>query len=95
MAKLPMKSRLVQILYEQKEAWDYELIANLLAEYKKSGDYWNWMTRFWMVELSCGGIFNIVDVAADDGKHFAKGKVLYRYNLSDFGKSRVEELLGA
>ncbi|OPY19618.1 MAG: hypothetical protein A4E24_01563 [Methanomethylovorans sp. PtaU1.Bin093] len=95
MAKLPMKSRLAQILYEQKEAWDYELISKLLSEYGKSGDYWKWMARFWMAEFSCGGIFNIVDVAADDGKHFAKGKVLYRYNLTDFGKARINELLGA
>jgi hypothetical protein len=95
MAKLPMKSRLVQILSEQKEAWDYELITKLLAEYGKSGDYWKWMARFWMAELSCGGIFSIVDVAADDGKRFEKGKVLYRYSLTDFGQARVNELLGA
>ncbi|WP_406655822.1 hypothetical protein V7O62_08400 [Methanolobus sp. ZRKC2] len=95
MTKLPMKSRLVQILSEQKEAWDYELVTKLLAEYGKSGDYWKWMARFWMAELSCGGIFNIVDIAADDGKHFESGKVLYRYNLTDFGKARVSELLEA
>jgi hypothetical protein len=48
-----------------------------------------------MAELSCGGIFSIVDVAADDGKRFARGKVLYRYSLTDFGQTRVNELLGA
>lgn len=52
------------------------------------------MARFWMAELSCGGIFSIVDVAADDGKRFEKGKVLYRYSLTDFGQARVNELLG-
>lgn len=95
MAKLPMKSRLVQLLYQQKEAWDYELIGKLLPEYGKNSDYWKWMARFWMTELSCGGIFSIVDAKADDGSRFAKGKVLYRYSISDFGKSRVEELLEA
>lgn len=95
MAKLPMKSRLVQLLSEENMAWDYELITTLLAEYGKSGDYWKWMARFWMAELSCGGIFNIEEVDADDGKRFAKGKVLYKYSLTDFGKARVEELLEA
>ncbi|MCQ6963790.1 hypothetical protein PV02_12070 [Methanolobus chelungpuianus] len=90
-----MKTRLIQLLNEGGESWDYELIDKLLAEYGKSGDYWKWMVRFWMVELSCGGIFNIVKAEADDGSHFAKGKVLYRYDISDFGKARIEELLEA
>ncbi|MEL4305260.1 hypothetical protein [Methanococcoides sp. LMO-2] len=95
MMRLPMKSRLIQLLYEKGEAWDFELTNSLLIEYGKSGDYWKWMARFWMTELAAGGILNIVDVEADDGSHFANDKVLYRYNLTDFGKSRVEEVLGA
>ncbi|WP_440951470.1 hypothetical protein [Methanococcoides sp. FTZ1] len=95
MTTLPMKTRLVQILYETGEGWDYELISKLLAEYGKSGDYWKWMARFWMTELTAGGIFTVKDVAADDGSHFASGKVLYQYEMSDFGKARVKELLEA
>lgn len=92
--KLPMKSRLLQLLYEKKdEAWDYELVSQVLEEYGKSNKRWRWTVRFWTAELVSSGLFHVTEVAVDDGTHFGKGKVLYRFKISEEGKSRALEYL--
>ncbi|WP_406655639.1 hypothetical protein V7O62_07545 [Methanolobus sp. ZRKC2] len=86
----PMKPRLMQILREKQEAWDYVLSDALLSEYGKSGDYWKLVIRFWMTELATGGLFEIIDAKADEDKYYSDDKIVYKYSLSDYGIDTLE-----
>jgi hypothetical protein len=88
-----MKTRLVKMLYDRGEAWDYELVDDLKNLYGKSGKYWTWVIRYWTMELSSSSIFKTIDAKIDDGSHFKEGKVVYKLGMSSLGKKRVEEVL--
>ncbi|WP_440952289.1 hypothetical protein [Methanococcoides sp. FTZ1] len=89
---MTMKTALVKLLYDKGEAWDYELVAEIQKIYGKSSDYWKWVIRFWTIELTSSNIFKAIDSAEDDGRHFAKEKVIYKLTTSNLGKERIESL---
>ncbi|MDD3043055.1 MAG: hypothetical protein PHW56_08975 [Methanosarcinaceae archaeon] len=90
---LTMKTRLVKLLYDKGEAWDYELVEEIKRVSGKNTEYWTWVIRYWVMELENSNIFKSIEADIDDGSHFAKDKVLYKVKMTKLGKERIESLL--
>ncbi len=89
----PSKSRLLKY-FEGGPLWDYEAVNRLASEEGRNDAYFKWTARFWLMEMSGGGIMDIVEEGIDDGSHFAEGKLLSKYKLTEYGKKRIHDLLG-
>ena len=89
--KLPMKSRLV-LRFEDGPLWEREAISAVLADEGVDSDYWRCTARFWLIEMTGNGVLEVLDVAMDDG-YYGGDREVYRYGLTDLGRSRIRDLL--
>ncbi len=90
---LPYKSEILTLFKVDREMWEYEAIEKLMKKNRVSSEYWRWNSRFWLMELSVAGLIVVVDTSEDDGSHFAKGKVLSKYKLTERGLQTIETML--
>lgn len=91
MAKLHMKGRLLQILQTGGAKWDYELEEQLMSEYGLLGEYWQGTIRVTLADLSSGGLVQTLDEAIDSSRSHGKEKVLFKYDLTEFGRQRMSD----
>lgn len=89
--KLHQKGFLLVKLSKGGSMWDYELVAMALSEYRLSGIHWVRTVRVALEELAAAGLVTRVAEKIDDGSHAGKGKVLFTYQLSEFGRSRLRD----
>lgn len=89
--KLHQKAYLLVELSKTDSCWDYELIAKALKEYQVSGSRWVNTFRITLDELSSAGLTSSIEKKLDDGAHVGRNKVLFKYQLSEFGRSRMRE----
>jgi len=89
--KLHQKAFLLVELNKASIAWDYDLISKAMKEYGLSGPYWTNAIRAALDELSSAGLTNGIDKKLDDGTHVGKDKVLFKYQLTEFGRTRMRE----
>jgi len=85
---LTQKSRMLQIINEREGLWEYELVDMIMKDYGLSTRIDKGNIRISIVELSANGLLTITDMKEDFGEYFGKGKVVYKYTLSKFGKKR-------
>ncbi|MBO5519161.1 MAG: hypothetical protein J5945_03315 [Candidatus Methanomethylophilus sp.] len=90
--KLPTKSALLKS-FKEGPMWDYEAVEKIQTEYGIANDYWKFTLRFYLMELSGGGMLEVIEEDLDNGSHFKPDSVVFKYRLTDFGKMRVETLL--
>ncbi len=90
--KYPCKSRLLR-LFESGPLWDYEAIDTLVSDEGRNDAYFRWTARFWLMEMAGGGVLDIIEEGIDDGSHFGNGKLLSKYQLTDYGRMRIQDLL--
>ena len=88
-----MKSELLIKIQKEGPCWDYDLVDSLLKEEGKTGDYWKFQFRFWLMEFLGVGLIKDVEYAPDDGSHFSEGNVLMKYEITDLGLQRIHEML--
>ncbi|MEZ5523733.1 MAG: hypothetical protein R3E62_02025 [Pseudomonadales bacterium] len=89
--KLHQKGFLLVELNKVTECWDYELIDKALVEYNVKGARWVNTFRVALDELSAAGLTMITDKKLDDGSRVGIDKVLFRFRLTDFGRTRLQE----
>ena len=89
--KLHQKGFLLVKLSKVVSMWDHELVAMALSEYRLSGRHWISTLRVALEELAAAGLVTRVAEQLDDGSHAGKGKVLFNYQLSEFGRSRMRD----
>jgi len=85
-----MKGYVLQLL-QKAEMWDYEVVEAVMAEYGVSGEYWFGTVRLTLTDLYSGGLLNEVTTTVDPDKSFGQEKVLVKYALNDFGRTRMEQ----
>lgn len=85
--KLHQKGFLLVELSKVADAWDYRIIASALAEYGLSGQYWENNLRVALDELAAAGLISRIDQKLEPVS--GKSRLLFRYQLSDFGRSRM------
>jgi DNA-binding transcriptional regulator PaaX len=85
--KLHQKGFLLIELSKVANMWDYQLIKKTLIEYDESGDFREKTIRIALDELSAAGLIKRVDEKQETTN--GKLKLLFNYQLSDFGISRM------
>ena len=85
--KLHQKGFLLVVLSKNNQLWDYELIEQAFLEYNISGDYNEKTLRIALDELSAAGLITRIDEKIEAKNR--QSKLLFRYQLSDFGRSRM------
>ncbi len=92
MNKLHLKGYILRLLEEHKEGlWDYQIAEKVMIEYDHSGSYWHGEVRANLTDLFSGALLEEVEDCLDDGNYFGEGKVLVKFKLSSFGRTRMVE----
>ncbi len=92
MAKLPIKGRLLQLLAEGGPQWDYELASAIAREYAEvEGQYWYDTIRLSLADLFSSGLITEVEETLDPSKSYGVEKILFRFDVTDFGRQRMRD----
>ncbi len=87
-----MKGYILNLLEQCRDGlWDYEIAEKVMAEYNHSGLYWHGEVRANLTDLFSGALLEEVEDKLDDGEYFGEGKVLVKFKLSPFGRTRMLE----
>lgn len=89
--KLHQKAYLLVELSKADSTWDYQLVEKALKEYNVSGLRWVNTFRVALDELAAAGLANSTEKKLDDGTHVDADKVLFKYQLTEFGRTRMRE----
>jgi len=87
--KLHQKGFLLVELSQVTSIWDSELISKAMKEYALDGLYWMNGFSVALDELAAAGLVVRLESKLDDGTHFALGRLMFNYKLSDFGRERM------
>lgn len=85
--KLHHKGFLLITLRKTEGMWDYQLIEKVFAEYGVSGDFREKTLRIALDELSAAGLIKHIENKLETNND--KEKLLFKYQISDFGISRM------
>ncbi|MEH7374509.1 hypothetical protein [Neobacillus drentensis] len=95
MPKMHIKGLILQIISDntmeesEKGIWDYEIAKQVLKEYELDGAYAMGSVRLALTDLYSGALIETKEEKLDNGEHFGKGKVLFKYSLTSFGEERM------
>lgn len=91
--KLPVKTRILEIIAQKGEAWEEEIITKILEEYGRDFSPLSiGRVRYSLAELYAGGLIKQIDIKEDSEQRFVKeGKLLHQYSITDFGVRRANE----
>jgi len=84
----PIKFRILEILLDGKERWNYEIVSKIQEEYNMQGDYNRDSINFDIIELASGGMLKDVEQKVDEKGIYKKDFLLHKYVITDFGKVR-------
>jgi hypothetical protein len=87
--KLHQKGFLLVELSKHESIWDSDLIQIVLDEYKQSGTYWFKSLCVTLDELAAAGLIARIDSRLDEGLFASKTRVMFKYHLTDFGRTRM------
>lgn len=92
MAKIHIKGYLLRTLHQNPEGlWDHQIAGAAMEEYQLCGGYWKGLVRVTLADLYSSGLVEHAGEALDDGTHFARGRILFKYRLTDFGRRRMTD----
>ena len=87
--RIHQKGFLLVELSKFNNMWDDELIEKALNEYKELGDFREKTLRISLDELSAAGLIKRIESKLETVN--SKTKLLFRYQVSDFGLSRMRD----
>jgi hypothetical protein len=87
--KLHQKGFLLVSLSKVESMWDQTLIEQTFKEYGSAGEYAENTIRIALDELAAGGLINRLEEKLEI--HNGKQKLFFKYQLSDFGKTRMQD----
>lgn len=90
---LPLKSDLLKSFKDRNEQWEYDAISDLMKAHGLTSDYWKYNARFWLMELQSCGLVEPCDQTVDDGSHFAEGRIITKYKVTQGGLDRIASML--
>jgi len=86
-----IKGYMLQLLAGQGAMWDYEVAEQVMSAYGLSGDYWYGTVRLTLTDLYSGGLIWEIDATIDPEKSLGVEKILFRYELNEFGRARMTQ----
>jgi hypothetical protein len=92
-----MKGHMLQLLAERGPMWDYDIADEVMQAYGVTGDYWFGTVRLTLTDLFSSGLLDEVESSVDPAKSGGVEKVLFRFGLNEFGRTRMRQsgLMGA
>lgn len=84
----PIKFRILEILLDGKERWNYEIVPQIQEEYGMKSNFYRDSINFDILELASGGMLKDVEQKVDEEGIYKKGFLLHRYVITDFGRVR-------
>jgi hypothetical protein len=91
MSTMHMKGYMLQRLAGRGAMWDHEIADDVMREYGLSGAYWYGTVRLTLTDLFSSGLLDEVDTAIDPDKSLGEEKLLFKFGLNDFGRSRMRQ----
>ncbi|MDQ1276778.1 MAG: hypothetical protein QG610_2356 [Euryarchaeota archaeon] len=88
MGNRPIKFRILELLLDGKEYWNYEIVSKIQSEYNMNSAYGRDSINFDIIELASGGMLKDVEQKVDEEGIYKKGFLLHKYVITDFGKVR-------
>jgi hypothetical protein len=85
--KLHHKGFLLVAISKSGEIWDQQLIEKVFSEYNESGDFREKTLRIALDELAAAGLIKRIENKLETIN--GKAKLLFKYQVSDFGISRM------
>jgi DNA-binding transcriptional regulator PaaX len=85
--KLHYKGYLLVTISKSGGIWDQQLIEKVFSEYNESGDFREKTIRIALDELAAAGLIKRIENKLETIN--AKEKLLFKYQVSDFGISRM------
>jgi len=85
--KLHQKGFLLVTLSKSEGMWDYQMIEKVFEDYTESGDFKEKTLRIALDELSAAGLIKRVESKLETMND--EEKLLFKYQISDFGMSRM------
>lgn len=86
-----MKGHMLEELAGHGRMWDYQLAADVMGKLGLSGDYWYGTVRLTLTDLFSGGLITECDTDVDPAKSLGVEKVLFQFELTDFGRERMAQ----
>lgn len=71
--------------------WDYEIAEIVMREQGVSGPHWHGTVRATLTDLFAGGLIEEVGVDVGRAGSFGAEKILHRFTLTDFGRTRMRQ----
>lgn len=87
----PIKFRILEILLDGKEYWNYEIVSKIQEEYGMNNAYGRDSINFDIIELASGGMLKDMEQKVDDNGIYKKGFLLHKYMITDFGRVRSSD----
>lgn len=84
----PVKFRILELLLNGNEYWNYEIVSKIQNEYGMNSDYGRDSINFDIIELASGGMLKDVEQKVDEEGIYKKGFLLHKYVITDFGRAR-------
>ncbi|MGI8626929.1 MAG: hypothetical protein ACR2J5_10245 [Geodermatophilaceae bacterium] len=91
MPGLHIKGYMLQLLAREGAMWDYEVADQVMNAYGLNGDYWYGTVRLTLTDLYAGGLLNELEATIDPAKSLGVEKILFRYQLNEFGRERMQQ----
>jgi hypothetical protein len=88
---LHMKGYVLRLFADRGPLWTDEVADAVSREYGVSGAYWMGTVRLTLVDLYAGGLLGELDVTVDPARTEGQERVLFRYELTDFGRERMAQ----
>lgn len=86
-----IKGHLLETLARDGRTWDYDLADDVMQELGLTGDYWHGTVRLTLTDLYSGGLIREVGTDVDPSKSRGVERVLFAYELTDFGRTRMAQ----
>lgn len=88
---LHYKGYIMRLLDERGAMWDYEVTDQAMKDYGLSGEYWYGTIRLTLIDLFSCGLVDEIENSVDPKKSFGREKVLFKFQLNDFGRRRLRQ----
>lgn len=86
-----IKGHLLERLARNGRMWDYDLADDVMQSLGLSSDYWYGTVRLTLADLHSGGLISEAGTDVDPAKSRGQQKVLFQYELTDFGRTRMTQ----
>lgn len=84
----PIKFRILELLLDGKEYWNYEIVSQIQEEYGMNNTYGRDSINFDIIELASGGMLKDLEQKVDEKGIYKKDFLLHKYVITDFDRTR-------